>query len=117
MLSGQGLCSPRFAGAVSGAVLLLDRYEQGNRPWEASNADSSSQICGAPQLPQLYSASKILQEINDRAFPQILPEDKSLSFRLTVNLTGCLKGQSSFFHAVCKGEMTKQVANMGTGGD
>lgn len=89
----------------------------GNRPWEASNADSSGQICGAPQLPQLYSASKILQEINDRAFPRILPEDKSLSFWLTVSLTGCLKGKSRFFHAVCKREMTKQVANMGTGGN
>lgn len=59
--------------------------------------------------------SKYCREINDRAFPWILPEDKSLSFRLTVNLTGCLKGQSSFFHAVCKGKMTKQVANVGTG--
>lgn len=87
----------------------------GDGPWEISDADSSSQICGAPQLPQLYSASKILQEINDRAFPRILPEDKSLSFWLTVSLTACLKGHSSF-HAVCKGEMTKQVANVGTVG-
>lgn len=45
---------------------------------------------------------------NDRAFPWILAEDKSLSFWLAVNLTGCLKGQSSSFHTACKGEQTER---------